>query len=109
MSTNPSAVGNVRVCQLGTLLLPPRSALTAVTRRSTPDVDVVSGGPRVDDPDANCPPVAHRLSRLGRNEFFDAASRALEEFADVAMPAVSTVAEAGDSLWRHSSSVGTPH
>ncbi|EZA57430.1 hypothetical protein X777_02438 [Ooceraea biroi] len=31
--------------------------------------------------DGNCPPVAHRLSRLGRNEFSGAASRSGQKFA----------------------------
>lgn len=63
------------------------------------------GGRRIND--GNCPPVAHRLSRLGRNEFSDAASISAEELPPGRRDAGRHYV--GDSApWRQSSGVATP-
>lgn len=64
---------------------------TSVSRwtvRTTSTTSASEGGRRIND--GNCPPVAHRLSRLGRNEFSDAAGMSAEELRrGVVMPASS--------------------
>lgn len=57
----------------------------------------------------NCPPVAHRLSRLGRNKLSDAASRSVEELSGRRDDGVA-VAPWGSrrASWRQSSGVATP-
>lgn len=57
--------------------------------------------------DGNCPPVAHRLSRLGRNEFSDTASISIVELAPgTSRRRYPTVCDSAP--WRQSSGVATP-
>ena len=63
---------------------------------------------RVDDPDERCPPVAHRLSRLGHDEFREPATRNAVELgrasASRRWPASGVD---GGVPWRQSSGVAT--
>lgn len=88
-------------CAVGTPAVPRRrppatDVPTSVSQRTVRTMSTTSaskGGRRIND--GNCPPVAHRLSRLGRNEFSDAASISAEELRrGVAMPGVITLATA---------------
>jgi len=56
------------------------------TVQTTPSTSASAGRRRIND--GNCPPVAHRLSRLGRNEFSNAANMTVKElFRVVVTPA----------------------
>lgn len=61
---------------------------------------------RVDDPDERCPPVAHRLSRLGHDEFREPATRNAVEFGG-GRRRDAGLAWTAASLWRQSSGVAT--
>lgn len=62
----------------------------------------------VDDLDESCPPVAHRLSRLGRYEFRDAATRNAEKVVEGPAVATPNNADGQDDVpWRQSSGVAT--
>lgn len=87
LATRPATPSTPQVCRRDARRRPARrdgrprrrpsatDVATSVSRRTVPTTSTMSasgGGRRIND--GNCPPVAHRLSRLGRNEFSDAAS-----------------------------------